>query len=134
MSYASTSIIKKGLHGRACRGLITTKFSLLCKPVEVIIQPGGPASTGGSPYYPTRVDYDDYDNDVYDQPQCVTIKVHLDNHTFERSYEVGKKRAYAIVKLSNFINVAHERFNVFTSYITKRANNIKTKIERVYRR
>ncbi len=122
-SFATTAIITKGLYGgSACKGLITTNFSLFCN-----ITPPQAGSGGGGPYPGIAWNKFEQHQDIYtpvEQPflpreqeaelirrkLTIVLRIDIKDIHIEKIYVVAEKRHGSIIKIFNLINVTQKRF------------------------
>lgn len=142
---ATTRIITGGLgvNVKACEGLITTHFSLYCRPVV-----RAPVVSGGGGPYPGAAwnKVDDISNffqpvqDVYDPTKIyktkkqVVIKVDFGTFHMEKIYLVPVQRADALVKVLNVINATRLQININVKKMRRILHNIKISIRNLKRK
>jgi len=142
----TTKIITGGLGigFKACEGLITTHFSLYCRPITPPVPPTG---GGGGPYPGpawNKVDNiqnfyqpvkDIYDPDaMYKTKKQVILKIDIGNIHVEKIYLVPIQRADTLVTVLNVLNVTRARINVGISRLRKVLHNIKVSIYNLKRK
>ncbi len=130
-------------------GLITTHFSLLCRPVEV--PPERPPGGGGGGPYPEKMDaWNQFDNaqdifqpvdkDIYDPNKIyktkkeVIIRVEFGNFHMEKTYLVPLQRANVVVKVIHLFNATRSRINIGVSKIKRVLHRIKVSVSGLRRK
>jgi len=122
-SIATTAVITNGLHcGPACKGIITSTFSLYCDVTAPPVIPPIPGG-GGGPYprdawnkisdindfyTPTKEQFyevpRDKEADYFRKRLTVTLKMSLGDSKVEKTYSVPEKRKNATIKFFNLLN------------------------------
>lgn len=143
---ATTNIITKGISGGpACRGLITTHFSLWCFEVIIPPTPTGAGSNGGSrPYMPGEIQnfYKQVPNTTpqYYVPRNqeakytvkmvpITIKMKFNGTEIEKLYSVPEKRANIIVNIINLTNTTLNKIKVSINNLKSLRTGLTVKIQ-----
>lgn len=140
---ATTAIITRGISGQsACRGLITTQFSLYYFKIEVII----PTSTNGGsrvfqqgeiqnfykPVPPEQQYYVTRDQEYrYNKAdtKMVTVKLVWNEKETEKVFAVSDKNVKALVQAINVFNNANKKIKVAINSIKSLANRAKITIK-----
>lgn len=149
-SFATTSIITKGLHkGPACTGVITSRFSLYCNVAPPVVVPP-PPSGGGGPYpgsaWNKITDIHDFftptKEQVYEVPRdqeadyfrknlTITLRVKLGDTNVEKVYSVPEKRVSSTVRVFNMMNATQARMAVTIRNVKRVVHRIKVNISRL---
>lgn len=149
-SIATTAVITNGLHcGPACKGIITTTFSLYCDVTAPPVVPPTPGG-GGGPYprdawnkisnvndfyTPTKEQFyevpRDKEADYFRKQLTVTLKVSLGDIKVEKTYSVPEKRKNATVKFFNILNATQSRMNAQISKLKTVINRAKVTIRNI---
>lgn len=140
---ATTNIITKGISGGpACRGLITTHFSLWC--FEVIIPTGAGSNGGSRPYMPGEIQnfYKQVPNATpqYYVPRNqeakytvkmvpITIRMKFNGTEIEKLYSVPEKRANIIVNIINLTNTTLNKIKVSINNLKSLRTGLTVKIQ-----
>lgn len=147
-SFATTSIITKGLHkGPACTGVIMSRFSLYCNIAPPVVIPSPPKGGGGGQYpgsawnkitnihdffKPTKEQlYDvprDQEADYFRKNLTITLKVKLGDTSVEKIYKVPEKRVSSTVRVFNMMNATQARMVATIRNMRRVVHRIKVNI------
>ena len=148
-NFTTTAIITKGLHcGPACRGLITTNFSLFCE-IGITNSGGG---GGGGPYPGPAWNRFDSAQEIYTpvdtgeeqlliprnqeadflrRHTIVTLKLDIGDIHLEKIYKVADKRRGAVIKIFNMLDVTQSRITASITGLKRIAVRAKAFITNV---
>ncbi len=137
-----------GVNVKACEGLITTHFSLLCRDIDIPpVEP--PVHGGGGGPYPgdawnkfdraedifQPVDKDIYDvEDTYRVKKEVVIRVEFNNFHMEKTFLIPKERAHIAIKAIRIMNTTKARISAGVKNLRRVLHNIKVSVTGIRRK
>lgn len=150
----TTAIITKGLHcGPACQGIITSRFSLVCKDIPT--PPVNRNNTGGGPYPANQGAWNQSNNiqnfyqpveqqpfyvprdkeaDYFRKFKAVEIRVKLGEKEVVKEYRIPVNRAKYVISVINLVNSTRDRIKVVASSVQRRLHNITVVIKNLKKR
>jgi hypothetical protein len=142
---ATTNIITKGISGGpACRGLITTHFSLWAFEIIIPVQTGAGSNGGSRPYMPGEIQ-NFYKTVTTEQPQYyvprnqeakytvkmvpITVKMKFNGVEYEKLYSVPEKQATIIANIINLTNSTINKIKVSINNLKSNRTGLIAKIQ-----
>lgn len=133
MTLAMTKILTKGLYGEACKGMITTHFSLYCIKVE-LVHGGMGGGSGAHEWHPVEFPNEVEPVDPCDDTKFVRITVTLDGEKRVKEYQVGKNRARVMLRVINVVNNTREAIDITVKNVKRVATKAVVTIKNTIRR
>ena len=144
----TTAIITKGLHcGPACKGIITSYFSLICKDAPLQKNSGGGPYPGNAwnkinsiqdfykpveqqPYIIPR----DKEAEYFRKYKIVELKIKLGKNVVEKTYRVPEQKAKTIISIINLTNSTIDRIKVTINNLKRVITQISVKVKNLRKR